>query len=164
MYIFLFQKPSTKHRKTDEDFFNVVIKQSVIKGYHAFKIRPPMTTPSTQLRVDLEYTNIKDPHASLIWVPDLDTFPPEQHDMITDESRHLTLRDIAGKPLGHAPWGLSKAFRQVMEAGTSIYAEPTGEPCQSFPPWPAVSEKGGGIVIPCTYAIRAKNMKKADDA
>ena len=38
----------------------IELHKSVIKGYHAFKIRPPITEPPTRLRVDREYTNIKD--------------------------------------------------------------------------------------------------------
>ena len=29
----------------------------------------------------------------------------------------------------------------------------TGDPCQSFPPWPAPQAVGGGAVIPCTYSV-----------
>ena len=36
----------------------------------------------------------------------------------------------------------------------------TGEPCQSFYPWPAVQTRGGGAVIPCQYHI---SVNKAND-
>jgi hypothetical protein len=31
------------------------------------------------------------------------------------------------------------------------------DPCQSFPPWPAVHGCGGGAVIPCNYTVVVKN-------
>lgn len=35
----------------------------------------------------------------------------------------------------------------------------TGHPVQSFPPWPAPSEKGGGAVIPCDYTLVVKDKE-----
>jgi hypothetical protein len=130
------------------------LQGSVIKGFHEYKIHPPMTNPPTQLRVDLEYTNLHDPHASLVWIPEIESFPSSCHDMVTDEKRCLKLMDVAGLPIGHAPRGISAAFRQILEGGAKIFAEPTGEPCPSFSPWPSMLEKGGGIVIPCDYIMQ----------
>lgn len=108
-----------------------------------------MTNLATKLKVDLEYTNIKDENASLVWIPGLDTFPKDTHDTIIDPDRHLKLSDIAGLSEGHAPWSLSSVFLQLIESSHVICAEPTEEPRKSFPPWLAVHEKGGGAVIPC---------------
>ncbi|KAJ8315644.1 hypothetical protein KUTeg_007794 [Tegillarca granosa] len=132
----------------------IIIKNSVIKGYHAYEIRPPMTNPPTRLIVDLEYTNIHDEHASLIWVPELSSFNDHMHCMVTDMKRYLKLSDVAGLPMGHAPRGLSLAFRNIIEKGYKIYSIPTGEPGPIFPPWPPQHAKGGGIVIPCDYIIK----------
>ena len=33
------------------------------------------------------------------------------------------------------------------------FAEATGDPIPSFPPWPAPQEEGGGVVIPANYVI-----------
>ena len=38
----------------------------------------------------------------------------------------------------------------------------TGEPCQSFYPWPAVQTKGGGAVIPCQYHISVNHAEDLD--
>lgn len=44
-----------------------------------------MTSPPTQLLVDIEYTNIHDTDACLVWVPDLNQFKPDLHDIVTDD-------------------------------------------------------------------------------
>lgn len=46
----------------------IVIDNSVIKGYHAFKIRPPYITPVMQLFIDRECTDVKDEYACLVWL------------------------------------------------------------------------------------------------
>lgn len=88
----------------------IVIDKSVIKGYHAFKIRPPYITHVPQLFIDREYTNVKDEYAWLVWLPQLESFPPDIHDMVTDEKRQLKLSDVAGLPIGHVPRCLSQFF------------------------------------------------------
>lgn len=112
-----------------------------------------LTDSPTRLPVDIEYTNITDQHASLVWIPELTYFPTDLHNVTTDVKRNLKLSDIAGLPVGHAPRGLSFAFRQLIENNCQIHAMTIGEPCPSFPPWPPVMEKGGGVVIPCDYVI-----------
>ena len=42
------------------------------------------------------------------------------------------------------------------------FSQQTGEPCQSFHPWPLVHTRGGGAVIPCQYHISVKKMKDVD--
>ena len=78
--------------------------------------------------------------------------------MYTDEKRQLKLSDIAGLPVGHVPGTLSGCFRRILDSGGHIYAIVTGEPCPSFPPWPAQNEKGGGVVIPCTYVVEVDDV------
>lgn len=72
------------HLSVDKEFCN--------KGYHVYEIRPPMnlTDSPTRLPVDLEYTNITDQHASLVWIPELTHFPTELHNVTTDVKRNLT--------------------------------------------------------------------------
>lgn len=130
----------------------VVVKNAVIKGYHVYKVRPPMS-PVTELTIAMEYSNPHDTNATLVWMPGLETFPVPQRSKVTDEKRMLKIEDIAGLPVGHVPIGLSGCFRQLLNDGLFIKAVPTGEPIPSFPPWPAVQEKGGGVVIPCVYTI-----------
>ena len=115
--------------------------------------------PPTQLIVDREYSNTKDPSACLVWLPPLETFPKTVYNTFTDETRQLKLQDVAGLPLGHVPWILSSFFCAIMEEGGSIVAEVTGQPVPSFPPWPAPKEEGGGVVLPCNYVIRHSDIK-----
>jgi hypothetical protein len=135
----------------------IVIEGAVVKGYHDFKIRPPVTNPATELIVDREYTNIKDVNACLVWIPALNTFPPRLHDTVTDDKRHLQLRDVASLPIGHVPRGLAGAFRQIMDLRNSKMCQAVGDPVPSFSPWPAPHQNGGGVVIPCKYIINCQN-------
>lgn len=98
-------------------FYIFEINKCVVKGYHAFKIRPPFTSPPTRLLVDREYSNIKDVNACLVWLPPLNKFPPHMHDNITDAKRQLKLSDIAGLPIGC----LSSHFRDVLDNGGGEY-------------------------------------------
>jgi hypothetical protein len=133
-----------------------MIDNSVIKGYHVFKIKPPVT--DTYFLIDREYTNLIDKNACLVWIPDISKFTLSLHDMYTDEKRQLKLSDIAGLPVGHVPGTLSGCFRRILDSGGHIYAIVTGEPCPSFPPWPAPNEKGGGVVIPCRYVVEVDDV------
>lgn len=128
----------------------MTLKHSVVKGYHAFEIRPPMATKPL-LSVEPEYTNIRDVCACLVWIPEL--FSEDQLGMITDEKRHLKLEDVAGLPVGRAPRSLAPYFRDVIDKGGKVFCEVTGAPVPSYPPWPAQHEEGGGIVLPCNYII-----------
>ena len=131
----------------------VFLKNSVIKGYHVFQIRPPKTNPPTLLTIDREYTNTHDASACLVWLPSLETFPEDIHDQFTDEKRQLMLSDVAGLPVGHVPKCLSELFCDFMDHGGKIFAEVTGDPIPSFPPWPSKDQEGGGIVLPCHYSF-----------
>lgn len=115
----------------------------VIKGYHVHEITPPVTTPATLLPVNLEYTNITDKDATLVWIPPLESFSKDAQSLLTDSKKHLQLRYIAGLPIGHAPRGLGAAIREIIESGGTIHAHATGKPLPSFPHWPPVFEKGG---------------------
>ncbi len=92
-----------------------------------------------------------------MWVPPITAFDTHLHSVVTDEKRQLTLSDISDLPLGHVPRTLAGVFRCIMDSGGRIFAEPTGEPVPSFPPWPAPHEKGGGVVIPCHYVVHHSN-------
>ena len=134
--------------------YEVTLKNSVVKGYHVYKIKPPMTDPATRLVIDREYSNPRDPNACLVWVPPLSDMPKEVHNIYTDMKTYLKVSDIAGLPVGHVPLGFSGTFRLFLEQGCVITCEPIAMPCPSFPPWPQVQEKGGGAVIPCDYFIK----------
>jgi len=136
---------------------DLIVQNSVIKGFHINHIHPPMTNPPTRLRVDLEYTNIKDENALLVWVPDIERFSSELVSLITDKKRYLKLSDIAGLPVGHVPWGHSSVVKQLIEKGCIVHAQSTSDPTPSFPPC-RTRERGGGVVIPCNYIINCKNI------
>lgn len=127
-----------------------------------YQVKPPMIDPPVRLPVDIEYSNVKDPNACLVWIPKLEHFNKNMHDMVTDNKRFLYLKDIAGLPVGHVPWGLSGAFRRLIDNGCTIFAHPDGEPVPSFPPWPHMKDKGGGVVIPCTYVIQLKHVSNEE--
>ena len=109
--------------------------------------------------IDREYSNEHDENACLVWLPPLNMFPPDIHDEFTDVRRQLKLRDIAGLPVGHVPKCLSSYFRNVLDKDGHIYAVVTGEPTPSFPPWPAPSADGGGVIIPCKFIIDDAKME-----
>ena len=73
------------------------------------------------------------------------------------------LSDVACLAIGHVPLILASCFRDLLDTGADIYATAMGDPVQSFPPWPAPSEKGGGAVIPCSYTFTGKNVPKTLD-
>ena len=106
-----------------------MIRNSVIKGFHHFKIKPPHSS-NFRLRVDREYANISDMHACLVWIPE--NIPETIHDLVTDEKRFLTLKDIVGLPCGHVPRGIAPAFRHILDQGGEIWAEATEEPRPGF--------------------------------
>lgn len=143
---------------------SILLENSVIKGYHDFKIRPPVTDPPTKLFVDREYTNIHDHNACLVWVPTIEKFECSLHSITTDEKRGLFLKDVAGLPLGHVPRGLAGSFRDILDGGGEITAIVTGPPMPSFPPWPNPNDIGGGVVLPCHYTITHSNRVYAFNA
>lgn len=134
---------------------SITLENSVIKGYHVYKIKTPITGPVTKLVVDREYTYIKDKDACLVWIPGLSESDITLHDMVTDDKRQLKLSDIAALPIGHVPCIL--CFYNVLDSGGHVCAIMTGEPTPSFPQWPAPSESGGGVVIPCKYVLTAED-------
>ena len=106
--------------------------------------------------MDREYTNISDVNACLVWLPDKANGSLMENE--TDSKRGLFLKDILGLPCGHVPRGLAPSFRAILDAGGEIFAEAIGEPQPSFPPWPPVQSPGGGVVIPCNYTIKTKDV------
>ena len=89
----------------------VAINNAVIKGYHEFQIRPP---PTILLPVTKEYGNKHDPHACLIWVPEIEQIPSTLWNHVTDEKRGERVRTIAGLPIGRVPKGLSSCFWELL--------------------------------------------------
>lgn len=109
---------------------HIRLENSVIKGYHDYKIRPPNTDPVTRLLVDKEYTNIHDICACLVWIPPLSTFPQCQHEILTDEKRHLLLKDVADLPVGHVPRELAGCFRAILDMGDVFFVNQQVILCQ----------------------------------
>jgi len=73
------------------NLLRINLQHSVIKGYHYFKIKPPK---DVSLQVDLEYTNVHDVNAALVWVPALNELPTELHNATSDPARHLKVRPV----------------------------------------------------------------------
>ena len=88
----------------------IVIKNAVVKGYHEYQIRPPISLP---LPVTKEYGNKHDSNACLVWVPELNNIPVAIWSHVTDIKRGETVT-IAGLPIGRVPQGLSSCFRQLL--------------------------------------------------
>ena len=99
--------------------------------------------PPTRLRVDREYTSIKDVNAYLVWVPPLNQFSEDFHSMVTDSKCALRLSDIAYLPIGHVPRSLAGIFHLLLDGDRKIYAEALSKAVPSFRPWPAQIEEGG---------------------
>ena len=91
----------------------VVVSNAVVKGYHEFQIRPP---PTFSLKVTKEYGNRHDRTACLIWVPELDSIPPEMRTVVIDIKRGETVETIAGLPIGRVPRGLSSCFWELLSS------------------------------------------------
>lgn len=125
------------------------IEDSVIKGYHEYKIAPPL---ALELVLQPEYVNIHDKDAILVWMPQI------KDDKILKQktSQGLYVKDLVNPvPLiiGHVPRGLAAIFRQFLDEKYFLTCVATGKPIPSFSPWPHPSEIGGGVVIPCKYKI-----------
>lgn len=113
-----FQTSSKEEKTVPTDLgFLTKIENCVIKGYHSFKIRPPITDPVTMLTVDREYTNIHDVNSCFVWIPPLRSFSTDLHGMVTDEKRGLRLDGVARLLTGHVRKGLAGCFRQIMDSG-----------------------------------------------
>ena len=93
----------------------IIIDKAVIKGYHVFQIRPP---PTICLPITKEYGNKHDPHACLVWVPEINSIPEHMHNIITDAKRGETVKTIAGLPVGRVPEGFSSCFTQLLSSST----------------------------------------------
>ena len=89
----------------------IVIMNGVIKGYHEFKIKPPV---SLALKVTKEYGNKFDKNACLVWMPELLEIPRFMWDIVTDNKRNETVATIAGLPVGRVPSGLSECFSKLL--------------------------------------------------
>ena len=147
--------PSEGAIPDDKPICEVVLKISVVKRHHVYKVKPTMTIPATSLVVQREYSNTRDPSACLVWVPPLSDKPEDIHNMYTDIKCFLKVSDIADLPVGHVPLKFSGSFRAFLEKGCAITCEPIGLPCPSFLPWP--QKEGGGAVIPCHYFIKCSS-------
>jgi hypothetical protein len=49
-------------------------------------------------------------------------------------------------------------INSINSQNPTTFSKQTGEPCESFHPWPPVNSTGGGAVIPCKYEISAQEM------
>jgi len=63
----------------------------------------------------------------LTGIPNLETFDESAHGMSTDNKRQLILFDVTGLPIDNVPRELDTCFREVLDNGGTIHAEPYGE-------------------------------------
>lgn len=115
---------------------SIPLKNSVIKGYHLYEIRPPLNLTDSLNKITCRSRVYKFnwPTCISAWFG-FQSFPTDLHNVITDVERNLKLSDISGLPVGHVPRGLSLAFLQLIENNCQIRALTIGD----------VMEKGGGI-------------------
>lgn len=74
--------------------------------------------PALLLPVTKEYGNRHDPHACLVWVPEIEKIPTSLWNHVTDEKRGERVRTIAGLPIGRVPKGLSSCFYELLGSST----------------------------------------------
>jgi len=76
--------------------------------------------------------------------------------MSTDNKRLLVLFAVTCLLTENVPRELATCFREVLDNGWTIHAEPYGEPVPSPSPWPEQHEVGVGVgvILPCNYIIR----------
>ena len=125
----------------------IIVDNCVIKGYHSYKIAPPIQTVELQLKP--EYRNYHDRDAVLVWMPRKEAIQKEIL-MQTTRQGFKIVQLVSPCPciIGHVPRGLATSFRTLMDQGKTISAIATGTPRQSFPPWPLPLEKGVGQWFP----------------
>ena len=84
-------------------------------------------------------------------IPKLETFDKSTGGMSTDNKRQLVLFYVTGIPTENVPRELATCFREVLDNGGTIHAEPYGEPAPSPSHWPEQHEVGGGVILPGNY-------------
>ncbi|XP_019646829.1 PREDICTED: uncharacterized protein LOC109487283 [Branchiostoma belcheri] len=138
----------------------ITVDGVVIKGYHIFRRRPLL---GLRMKVVPEPDNPMDKDALVVVMPPLDSIPTADHDVVTDTKRSTTVRHIAGKWIGRLPAGLSTILRRMKAEGevAELTCVATGEPRQSFAPWPMPGQKGGGAVIPCKLHVQVTDRERA---
>jgi len=57
-------------------------------------------------------------------------------------------------PTENVPRELTTCFREVLDDGGTIHAEPYCETAPSSPCWTKQHKVGGGVILPCNYIIR----------
>ena len=60
----------------------------------------------------------------LTGIPKLETFDESADGMSTDNKRQLILFDVTGLPIENVPRELATCFREVLDNGGTIHAEP----------------------------------------
>ncbi|XP_066285498.1 uncharacterized protein [Branchiostoma lanceolatum] len=144
----------------EESALEITISNAVIKGYHIYQRRPLI---GLRLNVVSEHDNQHDKNAMAVFMPALGQIPVDQHDLVTDVKRRLTVRQIAGTSVGHLPASLASILSRMVSDGevTAMTCVATGPPRRSFWPWPEAGQKGGGPLIPCQVHVQVKDKGKA---
>ena len=91
-----------------------VLRNSCIKGYHIFRIKPHL---EIKMLVQNEDCNKYDPFAMLIRMPELVNIPIKLHNDITRDVKSgkiaQTVKSIANKVVRRVPANLGKLFRDL---------------------------------------------------
>ena len=92
----------------------LIIKNSHIKGYHKYRIRPH---EDILMLVKKEELNAYDPNAMVVIMPRLDEIPVALHNTMTKEAKGKQeaqyVRTIAGKTVGRLPANLGEVLRKL---------------------------------------------------
>ena len=92
----------------------IVLRNSCIKGYHLFQIKPPS---EIKMLVQNEDDNKSNPFPLLIRMPELINIPIKLHNDITREAKRgkiaQTVKSITNKVVGRVPANLGKFFRDL---------------------------------------------------
>jgi len=87
----------------------------------------------------------------LTGISKLETFDEIAHGMSTDNK--LVMFDVTDLPTGNVPRELTTCFREGLDDGGTIHAEPYGEPAPSSSSWTEQHEVGSGVIPSCNYII-----------
>ena len=92
----------------------IILRNSCIKGYHIFQIKPH---PEIKMLVQNEDDNKSNPFPLLIRMPELINIPIKLHNDITREAKSgkivQPVKSIANKVVGRVPANLGKLFRDL---------------------------------------------------
>ena len=151
----------------------ITISNSLIKGYHHFKICPHN---DVEMFTEMEKDNGFDPDAMAVRMPLEKDIQLELLDGITREVKKgdaaQTVRSFAGRMVGRVPPNLGKIFKTSLNNSdvSKVTCRSQMKPTQSKIPPAHQSYKrnahgkdrrGGGAIIPCNYILQCRDSSYA---